>query len=254
MNDIRVAILAAGKGTRMDTLIPKPLIPLAGRPLIDHLLEAIRLSGIDEKPLVIVGHQKEKLIDYLGDRVEYIVQEPLLGTGHAVQQALSALSSTKHLLVFYADHPFVTPLTIQKIYKKHLDKKEPVTLAILKLEHFNDPYETFFHFGRISRSSNGLIERIIEKKDANEKELQIHEVNPGYYAFDIVWLQNHLKKLTNQNIQNEYYLTDLVELAIKEGRIITEVFLSDPLEAMGMNTKGQHQIAEKLFISQTRSL
>jgi bifunctional UDP-N-acetylglucosamine pyrophosphorylase/glucosamine-1-phosphate N-acetyltransferase len=241
----RVLVLAAGKSKRMKSEIPKVLIPFKGKPLVQHLLDAIVESGVDLQPAIVVGQTGELIKNTLGNTYQYIFQKEQLGTGHAVQSAEPFLEDAEKLIVLYGDHPFLTPHTIQSLDRLHSQNSEPLAMMTTTLENFEDWRYLFRDFGRVKRNAGQEIEAIIETKDATPEEQEIHEVSPSFFSFRTAWLWEHLKKLENNNAQKEYYLTDLVKMAIREGHQIPSLNVNS-LESIGVNTPEQLDIVKKL--------
>lgn len=248
MQKIKIVILAAGKGKRMNNQeLPKVLIPLSGRPIIKHLLEAVKQSDIDERPVIVVGRQAELVRATLGALYDYVVQTELLGTGHAVSQARELLQNqTENVMVLYGDHPFLTSSSIKKLAEIHCANHHLISLMTVKVENFDGLNQTFYDFGRIVRDGEGKIKEIVEKKDATPEQLKVKELNPAYYCFQANWLWENLAKIKNNNAQGEYYLTDLVKIAIEQGLRIDSIDI-DPKEAMGINTPEQFKDAERVL-------
>ncbi len=246
---IRVVILAAGQGTRMKSDLPKVLVPVKGKPMIEHLLEAVAESSIDAKPVIVVGYKKEEVIKTLGDKYEYVVQEKQLGTGHAVITTEKILKDkTDHVLVLYGDSPFLSSETIEKLVDRHLGSKAKITMATVELPDFNDWRDFFYKsFSRIVRDKNGNIIKDVQFKDTNEEEKKIKEVNPCYFIFETRWMWEKLKTLNKNNAQKQYYLTDLVECAIQEGTKIESMKI-DPREALAANSQEELAVLEKLTL------
>ncbi len=249
MNNVQIIILAAGHGKRMKSELPKVLIPLSGKPLLAHVLDSVKKTGICDKPVIVVGQQRELVIKTLGRDYEYIVQEEQKGTGHAVKSAQKTLeNASDHLVVLYGDHPFISPETIKKLVLKHLSSKGKITMATVNLPDFKDWRAVFYkNFSRIIRDKNGKIAEDVQFKDANEDIKKITEVNPCYFCFEAKWLWNNLKTLGTDNAQKEYYLTDLIKKAIKEKAKIESISI-DPREALGVNSKEELEILEKLAV------
>lgn len=244
----RIVVLAAGKGKRMGIEIPKVLVPLKGEPVLYHILRSVRQAGIDPKPIVVVGENKpliEAALAEGGFAAEYAVQEGQLGTGHAVRAAEAAAHDAESVLVLYGDHPFVSPTTIKKIISLHEAEDATLTLATLIVPDFEGWRVSFVDFGRIIRSANGAIERIVEKKDGTPEELAVRELNPAFFCFNGSWLWQSLAKLKNTNAQGEYYLTDLVKMAMEEGVKINSLII-DAKEGAGINTQTHLAAAEGL--------
>lgn len=254
MNEkVKILILAGGRGKRMNSDLPKALTPVRGEQIIRHLLSSIKTSGIDAKPTIVVGYGKEVLMKELGSDYEYVIQEEQKGTGHAVMVAENALKNLpaqagkeENVMVLYCDHPFVKPETIKNLLKKHLESKSKITLASVKLPDFEDWRSIFYqNFSRIVRDTNGSIIKDVQFKDASDEEKKITEVNPCYFCFDSSWLWSKLKTLSKDNAQKEYYLTDIVQIAMKENTQIESIDI-DPREALGANSKEELAILEKV--------
>ena len=248
MKKIQVVILAAGHGKRMnrnDT--PKAMVELSGRPMIDYTLKTVADSGVDDKPVIVIGKMREQIRKHLGSSYTYIVQKKQLGTGHAVSCTKRKLQrKVDNIMVLYADNPLVTPKTIQKLAKTHLKDAVALTMAVVKVSNFNDWRRSFYSFGRIIRDSKGKILKSIEVKDATLEQRKIREVNPSIYCFNASWLWKNLEKLKNTNIQGEFYLTDLLELVINQKKSIETIRINTK-EAIGVNTEDQLADAESLL-------
>jgi len=226
---IDVVILAAGKGTRMVSDLPKPLHLLMGKPLINYVVDA-STPLVDQPPVIIVGHGSEKTKEALGDNLRYAIQEELLGTGHAVLQAESLLGDQSDLiLVLCGDMPLVRTQTLESLVKIQESNSGPMTLLTL---HDDNPRG----FGRIVRDHSGMIKKIVEEVDASPEQLDIKELNAAMYCFEADWLWTSLKRIAPSS-SGEYYLTDLVELAAREGKEVASVQVEDPKELIGINTR-----------------
>lgn len=245
---IRVIILAAGKGKRMGGGdLPKVLHPLAGRPMLARLLAAVEASGVDARPIVVVGHMAGKVEEACAGSCEIAIQERQLGTGDAVKSAMDALDGRAgHVLVLYGDMPLISHRTVRKIADMHLASGADMTLATAALEDFEGWRAGFADFGRILRSPDGRVSRIVETRDASPEERAVLEVNPGIYAFRADWLAERLGALKAENAQGEYYLTDLLGMAVKEGARVAAVPIPAE-EIIGINTPEQLALAERLL-------
>ncbi len=242
----RVVVLAAGKGKRMGAEVPKVLIPFNGKPLVQHLLETIKKSGVDDRPVVVIGKDGDLIKKTLGEEYDYVIQEEQLGTGHAVLSTEPLLSpSAESVIVLYGDHPFLQPETIKKLHDLHEAKGGPLAMMTTCVDDFEDWRSLFKDFGRVKRNQEGDIQSVVETKDATPEEREIKEVNPSFFSFEATWLWEHLKQLKNNNAQSEYYLTDLVKIAIQEGHPIVSVQAS-PIESIGVNTPEQLEVARNL--------
>ncbi len=244
-NNVGVVILAAGHGTRMKSELPKVMHELAGKPLVSHVVDNAKAAGISGKPVVVVSPTNDMVREYFGDTVDYAVQEEQLGTGHATAAAASAVSKdTEHVVVLYGDMPFLRPDSIARLVRRHIERENTLTMMTVTVPNFENPYSPFFNFGRVIRDEQGQIVDSIERKDASQEQVAITEVNPCYYCFRTDWLWEHVAKLKSDNVQNEYYLTDLVHMAIQEGVRISSV-ATDPHEALGINSKEDFELAQK---------
>jgi bifunctional UDP-N-acetylglucosamine pyrophosphorylase/glucosamine-1-phosphate N-acetyltransferase len=241
----QIIILAAGHGKRMQSELPKALTSLRGKPFIKHVLDAVSSSGVCNNPIIVIGQKGDQVRDVLGLNYLYAVQAEQLGTGHAVMIAEDMVKNADIVVVLYADHPLVSAKTIKNLIDTHKNKNAILTMATAIVPDFLDWRKTFLSFGRFVRDNNGEIKKIIEVKDATEKDLEIKEVNPAYMCFDAKWMWKHLHMLKNENAQNEYYLTDLVGMAFSENQNITSISI-DPREALGVNTKEQLELVEQL--------
>lgn len=249
--DLDIIILAGGKGKRMHQAfpgVPKVLVPLHGRPMLLRLCDAV--SALRNTHLtVVVGPLVADAVKVALHDVPatYAVQEDPKGTGHAVLTAKDAVSGAPATLVLMGDHPLVQQKTIQQLVDTHTAHHAAITLLTVPLNNFSDWHAGFADWGRIVRDANGKFVRIVEAKDASRDELALAEVNPGMYIFDSAWLWAHLPKLSTKNKQGEYYLTDLLEMAVAEDAKVETVPVADPRETMGANTPEQLATLEHIF-------
>lgn len=241
-------ILAAGKGTRMNQDSPKVLTKLGGTSFIEHVLDTLNKASVKENIFVVVGYKaplvKEQLKKY---SVQFIEQTNQLGTGHAVACCADRVNKNDPVLVLYGDHALIKPETILALKKSYEQNPAVLTMMTYQVDDFNEYGGVFNRFGRIIRNDQNEISAIREAKDATDKELTISEVNPAYFLFDGPWLWKNLESLTCDNEQKEYYLTDLVELAMAQGNILSSVKGMDLTEAIGVNTQEQLQYAELVY-------
>lgn len=206
-------ILAAGKGTRMKSKLYKVLHQVAGKAMVDHVLTQLEANHMDNI-VTIVGFGAENVEEALGDRTKYAVQKQQLGTGHAVMQADDLLSDLDgQTLVISGDTPLFQAETLQKLVEYHTAKQASATVLTSIAP---DPTG----YGRLVRNEIGIVEKIVEQKDATPEEQAINEINTGVYCFDNQTLFNALKLLSNDNAQGEYYLTDVVGILKKRGDIV----------------------------------
>ncbi len=245
MSDTKVVILAAGKGKRMKSEVPKPLVQIAGKAMIEHLLDRVESVHINGKPVVVVAPDGLKLFQsILGDRVTYALQTEQLGTGDAVKSAREACGNAANVLVLYGDHPFIEAPVIARLAELSSQHKNSLVMLTASTPNFEDEYAGFDAWGRILRDEKGRVTAIREFKDASETERQLPEVNPSIFVFPAPWIWESLDRINNQNMSKEYYLTDLVEIAKADGlEIVTETV--DALQVIGVNTPEERDRAEK---------
>jgi bifunctional UDP-N-acetylglucosamine pyrophosphorylase/glucosamine-1-phosphate N-acetyltransferase len=233
--NLEVIILAAGLGTRMKSSTIKILHRAAGRPIVDYVLD-LAANLCDTPPVMIVGHQREHVQQSVGERARYAVQEEQLGTGHAVLQAAPLLEASgvqgKRILILSGDVPLTRRETLQRLLDEHERNGNALTLLTMKLA---EPAM----YGRIVRDDSGAVTRIVEAKDATSEQKRIDEVNAGIYVFDGEHLFDNLRHLKPENAQKEYYLTDLLAVIRNAGHRVGAVIANDPVEALGVNSRGE---------------
>ncbi|MDR2195734.1 MAG: bifunctional UDP-N-acetylglucosamine diphosphorylase/glucosamine-1-phosphate N-acetyltransferase GlmU [Gallionellaceae bacterium] len=236
MNPLNIIILAAGKGTRMCSDRPKVLHALAGRPLLQHVLDTAATLA-PQKICVVYGHGGDAVPQAMAQfDAAFALQEPQLGTGHAVQQALPQLADDGLALVLYGDVPLTQPATLRRL----LDHSDALTLLTVNLDNPAG-------YGRIVRDANGRITRIVEEKDATPDERAIREVNTGILAAPTHLLRGWLQQLRNDNAQGEYYLTDIVAMAVAQGVEVRAVHPAHEWEVQGVNSRVQMAELERAW-------
>jgi len=234
---LEIIVLAAGVGKRMRSDLPKVLHPLAGRPLLAHVLDTARELS-PRKIIVVHGHGAEQVRDaFPQDKIEWVLQAEQLGTAHAVMQAMPRVDAQADVLLLYGDVPLVRAATL-----KRLVEAAPEGLALLTADVENPAA-----YGRIVRDASGRVTRIVESRDASAAERAIREINAGFYALSARRLSGWLKKIDQRNAQKEYYLTDLVALAVGEAVPVVAVKAEDPWEAAGVNSKRELAALERQY-------
>lgn len=232
-----VIILAAGKGTRMRSSLPKVLQPLAGRPLLDHVIDTAKKLNADNI-ITIYGHGGEQVqAAFTAQKIKWVEQSEQLGTGHAVQMTLPVLPQDGVSLILSGDVPCINPLTLQKLLDATAETG--IGLVTLTLPDANG-------YGRIVRK-NGQIQAIVEHKDATNEQRQIQEINTGIYAVSNAKLHQWLPNLSNENVQGEYYLTDIVAMALADGMQVASVEPEQAFEVEGVNDRVQLAALERQF-------
>ena len=226
---ITAVLLAAGQVTRMKSNLPKVLHPVCGVPMIAHALAAAKAAST-ETPVVVIGHGAEAVREFLDGMAWCVVQDPQLGTGHAVQQTEATLrGKTELVLVTYADMPLLRPETLTLLVETQ--KKNSGSISLLTVLAA-DPRG----FGRVIRTPDGNVQAIIEETAATKEQLSVHELNVGAYCFSANWLWDALHKIKTSQ-KGEYYLTDTIELAVKSGLPVQALVCDNPLETIGINNR-----------------
>lgn len=240
MEETIAIMLAAGKGTRMKSNKSKLVHKIYGKELVKRAVETTKKAGVDEV-VAVVGYLKEQVQDVLKDTVKYVVQEEMLGTGHAVMQATKYLEGKKgKVLVLNGDVPILRPETIEKLLNKSIENKECATLLTAI-------YDNPTGYGRIIRDEGGNVKGIVEQKDATEEQKQIKEINAGVYCFDIQELLLALKEIKPNNSQGEYYLTDVIKIMNDKGLKTGAVIVKDNTEILGVNDRMQLEMLTKIL-------
>lgn len=237
---ITAVLLAAGQGTRMKSDLPKVLHPLCGKPMIWHVLQALQ-TAVTEPPVVVVGHGAEAVKASLGASARTVLQEPQLGTGHAVMQAEALLKGeTDLVIVTYADMPLLRGETFGRLVDAQRLNPGPLSLLTVIAD---DPRG----FGRILRKADGTVQAIVEEYVATPEQQQIKELNVGAYCFNAEWLWGALKRIQKNPKKGEYYLTDVVEIAVQDNLPVQAVLHDDFSETIGINTRVHLSEAEAVL-------
>lgn len=238
--EVIALVLAAGKGTRMKSDKSKLVHKIYGKELVKRVVETAKKSGVNDV-IAIVGYKKEQVQQVLGDSVKYAYQDEMLGTGHAVLQAEEYLKN-RHgkVVVLNGDVPILRPETVKKFIEKSIKNKEYATILTAI---YNNPTG----YGRVVRDIGGNVKAIVEEKDATEDERNIQEINAGIYCFDIQELLKALKELKPNNVQNEYYITDIIKIMNDKGLKTGAVIVEDNTEILGVNDKIQLELLTKVL-------
>jgi len=239
-----IVILAAGQGTRMKSDLPKVLHPLAGRPLLAHVLDAAR-SLQPDSIAVVYGHGGDRVRESFAELdLQWIEQRQRLGTGHAVQQAMPLMQGMDKVLVLYGDVPLIRPESLQALIESATSGLGLMTVTLKNPKGY----------GRIERDASAKVLRIVEQKDANPQQLAICEINTGIMLVERAQLQRWLQALSPKNVQGEYYLTDIIAMAVHEG---VEICVTQPDEAVEEHTRQLLQEAapgDRLIIGITEDI
>ncbi|MDQ0193930.1 bifunctional UDP-N-acetylglucosamine diphosphorylase/glucosamine-1-phosphate N-acetyltransferase GlmU [Paenibacillus wynnii] len=233
-------VLAAGKGTRMKSKLYKVLHTVCGKPMVQHVVDRMNDLVVDEI-VVIVGHGAEQVKEQLGTAVQYGFQDKQLGTAHAVMMSKDFLQDkTGTTIVVSGDTPLISEKTLRNLMDQHENTQSAATVLTVVAA---DPAG----YGRIVRTSKGLVERIVEHKDATMEEREISEVSTGIFCFDNQLLFQALSEVKNDNVQGEYYLPDVIEIMRKQNHLISAYRTNDVEDGMGVNDKVQLAAVEKLL-------
>lgn len=235
-----VVVLAAGQGTRMKSKLYKVMHPVMGRPMVGHVVQAALDAEVDQV-FTVTGVGSEVVKDYLGEKSEYVYQEEQLGTAHAVEQARELLEGKEGTtLVLSGDTPLITAETISALMDFHEKEEAKATILTAMAD---EPYG----YGRVIRTKDGTVSKIVEEKDASEAEKAVQEINTGTYCFDNKELFETLQKVDNNNAQGEYYLPDVVEILKDQNQIVSAFTLENMDESLGVNTRVALSEATKIM-------
>ena len=240
MANLTAVILAAGKGTRMKSKLPKVLHKVGGHPMLEHVMDAAEAAGCRDN-VVVIGHGAELVRELVGSRARIALQAEQLGTGHAVLQAADTLKDfTGTVMILCGDTPLLEAEELRKFYAEHVKSGAAATVMSAMME---DP----FGYGRILRDANGDVAGIVEQKDASEEQKLIKEINTGNYCVEAPLLFEVLRTLGNNNAQGEYYLTDVLAKLRAMGKKVGGVVTADSEMIMGVNSRRQLAEAESVM-------
>jgi bifunctional UDP-N-acetylglucosamine pyrophosphorylase / glucosamine-1-phosphate N-acetyltransferase len=246
MHNRYAVILAAGQGTRMKSKLYKVLHPVCGKPMVQHVVDQVMKLNIQEV-VTIIGHGAEMVQAQLGDSSRYALQDQQLGTAHAVNQAQSMLEGLSGVtIVVCGDTPLIKAETMEALFKHHEEMAAKATILTARIA---DPTG----YGRIIRNPEGLVEKIVEHKDASEVERNINEINTGTYCFDNLALFEALKNVSNDNVQGEYYLPDVIEIIKKQGEVVSAFQTGEFEETLGVNDRVALAEAERIMRVRTNA-
>jgi bifunctional UDP-N-acetylglucosamine pyrophosphorylase / glucosamine-1-phosphate N-acetyltransferase len=235
---LSVVILAAGQGTRMKSARPKVIHPLAGKPILGHVIDSSRALA-PAQIIVVVGHGADQVREPVSEQdVIFVEQAEQLGTGHAVQQCLTTITPGNDVLVLVGDAPLIRSATLESL----VDGRETDAICVLSFLPANN-----FGYGRIARDADGRVRAIVEQRDTTPEEAAIAECNSGILLLDGDHVDALVNALDNDNAQGEYYLTDVVQLAVEAGKGVTAVICDDPDEVHGINNQQQLALVESVY-------
>ena len=244
MTDLAVITLAAGKGTRMKSKLPKVLHQVAGKSMAQHIVDtAAELSPVHN--VVVVGYKAEKVRNNIAGNLDFVEQQEQLGTGHAVMQTQEKLSDfSGTVLVLYGDTPLLTAATLSELVEQHQQQEAAASILTTELEAPSG-------YGRIVRDQTGAVQEIVEDKDTTKQQAQIKEINTGICCFDSDLLWSSLDELDTDNAQGEYYLTDVIGILSQAGHLVTGITANSTQETIGVNTRIHLAQAEKTLRTRT---
>lgn len=232
-------ILAAGKGTRMDLTMPKPLVRVGGKPILRHIIHALNLSDILDI-VIVVGHQEDRVKTEIGKRYRYVLQSEQKGMAHAVAQAGPLISRYDQAIVFVGDSPLIEPDSIRLLIRRHTETKAACSFltAVFPIRY---PY------ARVVRDHSGKVLRCVEERYATDEEIGIFEYLTSHYIFRVSSLLEHLNDIKKDPNTGEAYLADIVQILIRNGHRVTPVEIEDYRELVGVNTPEDLRWATKTF-------
>lgn len=242
MEQMKAVILAAGKGTRMKSELPKVIFEALGKPMVGYSIEAAMGAGVQISNIcLVVGYKADQVKEVVGKKVSYALQEEQLGTGHAVKCASEFIGEEGMTMVLCGDTPLITGDTLKKLVETHRQEKNAITVLTAMVE---DPTG----YGRIIKDEEGKFVKIVEQKDATEEETKVREINSGMYIFNSKILQNTLSQLNNDNAQGEYYLTDTISI-VKNQKLgnVSTMIIDNVDEIKGVNSIDQLREAEEVL-------
>ena len=239
MSETAIIILAAGQGKRMQSALPKPLVPVLGRPIIDWLLDAVQASGIDAVS-VVVGHQADAMRAHLGSSIQTPLQAERNGTAHAVDVARDSVRDAEDVLVFVGDSPLVRPESIKRLLRVH--RESGAACSFLTAD-----FAQHYPYARIIRGADGAVDAVIEERDCTPEQCTITEYLTSHFVFDAAALWSVLDRIPAHPVTQERYLTDAIGLLLAQGRTVEAVAIEDWRELVGLNTPEDVRWAESVL-------
>lgn len=236
----KAIVLAAGKGTRMKSSLYKVLHPVLGKSMVNHVVDNLKAAEVNDITIV-VGYGAEVVMQKFDGDVEFVLQEKQLGTGHAVVMAKELMENESgQTIVICGDTPLISKETIENLFKYHNENSAAATVM-------TSVFENPFGYGRVIRDNDNNVEKIVEHKDASEEELKVNEINTATYIFDNKLLFQNINKLQNNNVQGEYYLTDMIGILKAEGHKVAAYINEDKDESLGVNDRVALAEAERIL-------
>lgn len=233
-------ILAAGRGTRMKSDLPKPLVPLAGKPIVQYIIEAFHNADVDDVTLV-VGYKAEAIKDEFGDLVNYVDQTEQKGTAHAIIQAKDKIDwQGNDVFVFVGDSPLITPRTVRLLYEHHIKEQAQCTFL-------TSDFKMKLPYARVVKGANGKLIKCVEEIDASEEELKITELLSSHFIFKGDFLFKYIDEVLPNPKNGEYYLTDIIGIFLKKGIKVETLKINEYEQLVGLNTPEDVAWAEKLL-------
>ncbi len=239
----------------MNHQLPKALVPIAGVPLTIRTLSAIERADFGTKPVIVVGYKKALVKKTIGSRARYVDQDKQLGTGHAVMVTESLIKGkADEIVIVYADSPLVRPETLRELVRLRRRTNAVFSLVTLRVPDFRNVRAQFKKYGHIVRDSSGkFLKECVEYKNATKRQRAIRELNAGFYCFDAKWLWANVSKLERKPISHEYYLTDLMGMAVAQGKRVALLTPKDWREGLGTNTMDDVRVVERFIKKKAHS-
>lgn len=245
---VNILILAGGLGTRMKSSVPKVMHNICGKPILEYIVDTSARIG-PSRIILLIGNGsdavKEHFSSFDSDMLKFAYQEKQLGTGDALRSAVDSIEKNSVLVILSGDVPLITEVTIEKLLNVHRDKRSAITVLSMMPDNPDG-------YGRIIRNEDNLVTGIVEHRDADRTQRGIKEVNAGIYCIDSDFIEQYIDMLSNDNAQGEYYLTDLIGIAHKNGRPVHSYVIEDEREVLGINNRDQLSQIEDIMLERIR--